>query len=70
MAKAKVKKANMSQKLSTGSAPASGMDLKSKLEKAAGITYKGYNQGSVRHGAHGILAGTGGKKSAKIPNAG
>lgn len=64
---AKVPASKLNQKLGTGSAPASGMGLGSKLEGAAAIKYAGYNQGPVKHGAHGLLAGTGGKKNQKVP---
>ena len=59
----------MSQKLGSGTASGvSGMDLSSKLEKHAGLPYKGVSLGSgVTHGAKGLLGGTGAKKNAKVP---
>lgn len=69
--KSKMSGMKMSQKLSAGtSTGSSGLDVGSKLEKASTVPYKGYKTTGLSHGAHGVLAGTGGKKSAKIPNSG
>lgn len=58
----------ISQKLGTGTMKGvSGMDLSSKLEKAASVPYKGHSVG-VKHGATGVLSGRGGGKKGGVPN--
>ena len=47
---------------------AGGMEVGSKLEKAATLPYRGISMPGVSHGKQGALAGTGGSKSASIPN--
>jgi len=45
-----------------------GVGLDSKMEKSAGLPYKGVSLGSgISHGTHGLLAGSGQKKNAKVP---
>ena len=67
-AKGAAKQMAHAQKLGTGhGVVTTGVGVQSKLEGAAKVAYKGYNQPGVKHGSMGALAGTGGRKGAKIP---
>ena len=56
-----------SQKLGTGNGVVTNLGVRSMMEPAANVAYKGYSQNPVRHGEMGVLSGKGQKKSAKIP---
>lgn len=67
MAKKTTKSMAHSQKLGTGTGNSSNLGLKSVMEPAAEVGYKGYTQSPVRHGEKGVLSGKGQKKNPKIP---